>query len=151
MNLLAFIHVVYLIFASANLNYELNISSHDVPVIADKNTNALPPDFIFSTRSANMIYHLFIRHFGRLRQRLSAKIIIESLKVTLVSFAILLLVPRVFHAISSHEISRMEFFFSHRERCKKSREYFNFGQRPRFIAASAAINYLSIRAAIALL
>lgn len=61
MNLLAFIYVVYLIFASANLNYELNISSYNVPVIADKNTNALPPDFIFSTRSANMIYHRFIR------------------------------------------------------------------------------------------
>lgn len=60
MNLRAFVHVVYLIFASANLNYELNISSYDVSVIADKNTNALP-DFIFSTRSANMIYHRFIR------------------------------------------------------------------------------------------
>lgn len=30
MNLLAFVHEVYLIFASANLNYELNVSSHDV-------------------------------------------------------------------------------------------------------------------------
>lgn len=32
-----------------------------VPVIAVKNTNAFPTDFIFSTYSANMIYRRFIR------------------------------------------------------------------------------------------
>lgn len=50
--------------------------------------------------------------FARLRQRLSAKIIIESLKVTLVSFATLLLaIPRVPRNIISRDRG-WNFFFS---------------------------------------
>lgn len=109
MNLLAFIHVVYLIFASINLNYEFNISSHNVcQLLPIKIQTRFRLILYFRAQQIWFIVILYVCPFASAVISKNHYWILK--RVTLVSIATLLLAPRVSRNIISRDRG-WNFFF----------------------------------------